>query len=179
MIPLGLVLYLIALLGKSYSVLPFGYHTGFEMRQGPFISTLFVSIGWLLAEKRKFQVKTGIMLIGAGVALHILESLFLYFQYQVKPMHDYLLGTVLFCMGIFIVVLARPNIGKNTILPEWGQLTLGVYVLHMLFVKYLSIFKGYFHPIAWDFMRPAAIYILCIFMTILLRRNTFTRTFVT
>lgn len=178
-IPLGFVLYVIALSGKSYSVLPWGYQVDFEMRQGPFISTLFVGVGWMLAKKNNYHLKTAVLLIFTGIIMQILEALFLYFQYDVKPKHEYLLGTILFCIGIFVFTLARPNIGKNTIFPQLGGLTLGVYAIHMLLLKPVGIFRPYLHPIAYDVLRPIAVYLLSILITLLLKRNSFTKVLVT
>lgn len=178
-VPLGITLYSIVLLSKSYSVLPWGYQVDFEMRQGPFVSTLFVGIGWMLAKKNNFHLKTALLLILAGIFMQMLEALFLYTQYDVKPKHGYLFGTILFCVGIFIFILARPNIGKNTISPQWGKLTLGVYCVHMIFIEYFKLFKPHLHPIAYDILRPIAVYLLSIFATFLLARNSLTRKLVT
>lgn len=179
-IPLGVALYLIALLGKAYSVLPFGYQVEFEMRQGPFVSTLFVGIGWLLAKKTGFQLKTAVLLICAGIAMHILEVYFLFSQYGLKPKHDYLLGTVLFCTGIFIFTLAMPNIGKGTIFPQWGgQLTLGIYAVHTLFIKVFGIFRPNFNAVTYEILQPIVIFLLSVFFTLLLKRNSVTKILVT
>lgn len=179
-IPLGGALYLITLLGKAYSVLPFGYAVEFEMRQGPFISTLFVGIGWLLAKKNNFKLGTAVLLICAGIAMHILEACFLFSQYGLKPRHDYLLGTVLFCTGIFVFTLAMPNIGKNTVFPQWGgQLTLGIYAVHTLFIKFFGIFRPNFSTVTYEILQPIVIFLLSVFFTLLLKRNALTRILVT
>jgi surface polysaccharide O-acyltransferase-like enzyme len=178
-IPLGVVLYVIALLGKTYSVLPWGYRVEFEMRQGPFVSTLFVGIGWMLAGKNNFRLKTALLLIGISIVMQFAETLFLYYGYGVKPLHEYLLATIFFNTGIFMFCLARPNIGRNTILPQWGRLTLGVYCIHSLIGRQFYIIRPYFNPIFYDFMEPALIYLLSILATMILLRVPFTKGLVT
>ena len=178
-LPLGVVLYLIALLGKDYSVLPWGYQVDFEMRRGPFVSVLFVGIGWFLAKKEKFRLKTAILLIAAGLGIQILETLFLYWRYGLKMHHEYLLGTILFCTGIFVFTLARPDVGKGTIFPEWGKLTLGVYVLHTFYIKIFGMFRPYFPTLEYEILQPAVIFLLSIFTTFLFRSNSLTRILVT
>ena len=178
-IPLGLGLYLFSLLGKSYSVLPWGYQVDFEMRQGPFVSTLFVGIGWMLAKEQRHYLKTALLLILLGIIMHILEASFLFLEYGLKPRHDYLLGTILFCSGIFMFTLAKPDLGKNTILPQLGQLSLGVYVIHTAMIKLFGIFRPHLDTILYEILQPIAIFLLSIFLTLLLKRNSFTKVLVT
>ncbi|HKN85786.1 MAG TPA: acyltransferase [Nitrospiraceae bacterium] len=45
---------------------------------------------------------------------------------------------IVFALGMFFLGLAWPNLGKDTILPRIGRLTLGVYLCHMPLIKILS-----------------------------------------
>jgi len=180
MIPFGFCLYLLTLLGKSYSVLSFGFETNFEMRQGPFVSTLFVGIGWMLAGKSNFRLKTAVKLIIFGILMQFTEIFYLYTQHGMAPKHEYLLSQILVNTGIFWLLLACPNIGKGTVFPQWGKLTLGVFCSHQLMMKYItSWMKPYMVPIAYDVLRPTIIYFLCIVLTVLLMRNKYTKKLVT
>ena len=179
-IPAGVALYLIALLGKPYSVLPFGYHAEFDMTHGPFVSTLFVGVGWLLADgKRKYRLRTALWFVGAGIILQLAEIVYLYTQYSVVPKHNYMLGTVLFNIGIFTCALARPDFGKHTVFPRWGYLTLGVYCIHSFFASYFGMLWRLLHPLAFDILQPIVVYLLSIWATLVLQRNRWTRILVT
>jgi len=177
-IPFGFILYLTALLGKSYSVLPFGYHVDFEMRQGPFVSTLFVAMGWLLSKKDDYKTKTAVTLIFTGLLMMLIEITFLWFTFRAGPTQEYLFGTIPFCLGVFWLALSQPDIGKGTFLPELGKLTLGVYVVHILVGKLLVAFGPFVHPVLWDVLEPVVIYCVSILFTIFLKNTTFTKAMV-
>lgn len=179
LIPLGILFYLIALLGKSYSVLPIGYDVDIDMKQGPFISTLFVGIGWLLAQEQIRPFKTGLIMMIFGLALQFTETLVLWKFYELKAMHEYLVGTVPFCIGIFMMTLSMPDFGKSTKFPEWGKLTLGIYVLHDIVINLFDKVKPLIHPILWDFTFPALILAISLGITILMRKHALTRPLVT
>ena len=179
LIPLGILLYLIAILGKSYSILPIGYDVDVDMKQGPFVSTIFVGIGWLLAQKQIHPFKTGLILMIFGLAVQVTETLVLWKLFGMKAMHEYLLGTVPFCIGIFMMILSKPDFGKNTKFPEWGKLTLGIYVLHDIVINLFDKIKPLVHPIWWDFTFPALILVISLIITILMRKHTLTRPLVT
>jgi fucose 4-O-acetylase-like acetyltransferase len=176
LIPFGFILYMLVLLSKSYSVFPLGYHVDFEMRNGPFVSTLFVSFGWFLAEKRQFRLRTAIILIATGFLMEYAEIFFFFTQHNMKPPHEYLLGYILVNLGVFWFMLARPNIGKGTVFPKWGKFTLGVYCIHTFVMNNISGWlKPYMHPVAYDVMRPIAIYLVCLVITAIFMRNKYTR----
>jgi len=179
-IPFGFGLYLLTLLGKAYSVFLPGFEFNFEMRQGPLVSVLFVGIGWMLASKNDFHIKAAVVLIILGILMLFSEIIYFITVHNIKPDLEYLLSTIFINTGIFWFMLARPNIGKGTIFPNWGKLTLGVFCIHQLMMNIVGTWaQPYMSPIVFDIFRPTTIYFLCLVMTILLMRNKYTKLLVT
>jgi peptidoglycan/LPS O-acetylase OafA/YrhL len=47
-------------------------------------------------------------------------------------------GSLLLAAALLIYCIAKPDFGKGTWLPRWGQYTMGIYVIHPLFDQYYS-----------------------------------------
>ena len=72
--------------------------------------------------------------------MHALEVFALWKFYDVNPLgHDYLLGTLLFGVGLTAYVLSLPiNTYDNSLLAKWGKYTLGIYLLHVLIIDVID-----------------------------------------
>jgi surface polysaccharide O-acyltransferase-like enzyme len=57
-------------------------------------------------------------------------------------MHDLLFGTPIWGAGVFMYLLAAPNLGNYTWVKNLAPYTLGIYVSHLLFFIYLSNIAG-------------------------------------
>ncbi len=128
---LGFVLYCIALLGGSYSQTAFGFHTHFDMKNGPFVSTLFFALGaWIEERRPNVPLLAGALLLWIGLMTHLAEGLFLRHQFARPIMsNQYLLGTPLYAAGVIFVALARPNSAWR-VASAIGACSLGIYVFH-------------------------------------------------
>jgi len=129
-------LYVVGLLGGSYAATPLGLNMQFNTRNGPFFSTLLVTVGWCLANPRiRVRLRWAILLAAAGFLLSVAEALLLWRVFDVLPFrHDFLVGTVPFAAGLFLMLLARPELGRGTVLPRLAPYTLGIYACHVVFV---------------------------------------------
>ena len=112
-----------------------GLDLGLLSRNGPFFGTLFVATGYVAAIRDwKPPLALGVGLTAAGYAIHLAELLALH-RFAgvalVDPRVNYLAGTALVGIGVGLIALARPALGAGTIWPQWGTLTLGVYILHV------------------------------------------------
>ncbi|MDB6084653.1 MAG: hypothetical protein JWN43_2534, partial [Gammaproteobacteria bacterium] len=96
-------LFLIGLLAGAYKATPIGFNLGLNTRNGPFFSTVFVVSGFMIHRLGVMPtVRQAISLILLGIALRILELLWITGQYGTSPSRiDYLLGTYPFGVGIF------------------------------------------------------------------------------
>jgi len=95
-----------------------------------------------------------------------------YKMYNISPLsHDYVIGTLLFGVGVMLLALAKKDIMQFTYLPTLGRYTLGVYVSHILFTHLLDKYKFlYFNPF-WAISYAIIIYILALLLTLLMSRN--------
>jgi len=134
----GSVFYGVALLSGPYSPTQLGFHTHFDMRNGPFVSTLFFAIGaWLQERRLNVPLVAGASLMGMGLTMHLAEGLFLFHAFA-RPLfsNEYLLGTLPYAVGIMLMALARPDF-------EWGLAgriglySLGLYVFHPYVIEVL------------------------------------------
>jgi surface polysaccharide O-acyltransferase-like enzyme len=132
----ALFLYVVGLLGGSYATTPLGLNMQFNTRNGPFFSTLMVTLGWCLANPRiRVRLRWAALLAAAGFLLSVAEALLLWkFLDVLLVRHDFLIGTVPFAAGLFLVLLAKPELGKGTVLPRLAKYTFGIYACHVVFV---------------------------------------------
>jgi len=162
LIPLASMLYLFGVLAGSYSETPIGIPIEFNTRNGPFFSTLFFAIGWLFSrDRRLFSMKLAIALFLGGLVLHMGEAYFLLRLFEVNPMrHDFLFGTVAYGMGAAAIVFSVPALGENTFVTKWGPYTLGIYVIHFLYVDLLGSLGSLFNLYIWGIVFPLIVFLL-------------------
>jgi surface polysaccharide O-acyltransferase-like enzyme len=177
-IPIGLSLYLFGLLAGSYSTTPIGLSIDFDTRNGPFFGTIFFAIGLYLSQSRdSFSLTFAMMLTVLGFLLHFLEIFVLWQYYNVSPLrHNYLLGTILFGTGVALIALAKPALGKNLFITQFGPYMLGVYVVHAAFIEYLSAFR--FNHVSWEVVFPLAVFVASLLTTVILAKFRLLRRFV-
>jgi surface polysaccharide O-acyltransferase-like enzyme len=135
---LGFVLYCVALLGGSYSQTAFGFHTHFDMKNGPFVSTLFFALGaWIEERRPNIPLLAGALLLWIGLIAHLVEGVFLLDKFA-RPIinNQYLLGTPLYAVGVMFVALARPNFAWG-VATAIGVYSLGVYAFHPYVIEVL------------------------------------------
>lgn len=176
-IPFSVVLYLFGLLANTstYSHTPLGIHLPiiFNTRNGPFFSTLFVSLGWWFSKPKRRLPSTRLILwmIFGGFVFQEMESFFLWKTFKVSLLFDYLIGTVPYSTGVFLLALAHPDIGKNTFFPKIGLLTLGIYVAHPLMQPYVQyFFSDCFNPVVWQILFPPLLLLFTAVFVYLLKK---------
>ncbi|MDF2155211.1 acyltransferase family protein [Vibrio sp. CAU 1672] len=142
MLPLAGALYVYGVLGGSYQTLT-ELPVPFFTRNGPFFSTLMVVLGYL-ARQQQWQISRNntIRLILIGMLLHLAEAYWL-MSYEVPfNVHDFLFGTPLWAVGIFMWLLAHPNFGRMNWVLALSPSILGIYVSHLLVVIVMMNIAG-------------------------------------
>ena len=170
-------LYLVGLLGGSYSPTPLGLRLPFNPLNGPFQSALFVAIGWRLAQRRsKPPLGFGIGCVLIGYLLHLAEASFLFRAYG-SPLtsHYQLIGTIPFGLGVMLIALARPDLGEAQKLPAWGKYTLGIYASHVLVLDMIRPLMFVLPLIVWSAVCPVLAYVVSLLMSLGLSRFRFAR----
>ena len=152
------LLFAVGLLGSSYSLTPLGLHLPFYPRNGPFLSLICLTIGFLIYQKREqIRLTPGQagMIAASGMALHVVETWALWAGLGVPMVaHDFLIGSVVCAAGLLLFALAAPDFGKGSGLHLPGQHTLGIYLSHLLFVDLLSPITFSFELHIWQFLLP-------------------------
>ncbi len=179
----ALILFLIGLLGGSYSKTPLGISFPFELntRNGPFLSTLFVAVGWRLSFLKKLPaLKWAFLLFLGGLLLNYTEFLFLLKCFNVQVGRDYVLGTIPFGVGAFLLALHAPDLGKGTFLPEWGKLVLGIYVTHRYVMSLILLLQNKYFPhltgtFTWEILFSFVVFFSSAAVVSLLKKNRITR----
>ncbi len=68
------------------------------------------------------------------MALHFAEAYYL-MNYEIAfNSHDFLFGTVIWSLGVFMWLLAHPNFGNMPWVFKWSPSILGIYVSHLLVI---------------------------------------------
>jgi len=178
----SMLLFSVGLLGGSYSVTPLGLHLPFYTRDGPFLSTICLTIGYLIYQRRQIRLSLlqASLIVASGLTLHIAET-WLLWKYFATPMlnHDYLIGTVVCAAGLLLLALAAPDFGRKGNLHTLGKYTLGVYLCHYLFVDILGPLTYLFELHIWQLLFPFLVFLLSYALSSLLTRWSWSKPLVT
>lgn len=163
---LGLLLYLLALLGGSYGKPILGEEWQLMTRNGPFFSLIFVSLGMLIRRYQwRIPRKSAFWLMVAGGLLYLLEGATLYFLDGIPfGRHDFLLASLPWCLGLFLWLLATPDWGKGTLLVTLAPKVLGLYCLHMLLVIWLMPLSAAWLSPLWEVCKPLVLLALSVLL---------------
>jgi surface polysaccharide O-acyltransferase-like enzyme len=174
---LAVPLYVFGFLARYYVDTPLGIHVDFNARNGPFVSTLFVALGMLLARKHyQPTLRVALIALFGGFALQMVESLTLIQLYgRPFPGPDYIIGTVPYALGFVFLALARPALGKNTLITGWGFYTLGIYTTHMLSIRLLDRFLVDVPGVLLEIIMPFLAFFLSLAAAYLLAKNSYMR----
>ncbi|MGV8804826.1 MAG: acyltransferase [Polaromonas sp.] len=136
---LSAVLYIFGLLAKAYANTPIGFDIEFNTRNGPFFGLLLFSSGYLLSrmEPNPGWFSKGVMLLIFGYAMHFSELYLLHTCFSTSPLQDYVAGTYLTGLGSAMMALSNPNFLKIRAFSKAGQLTLGIYAVHVIVIENL------------------------------------------
>ncbi|PSW13458.1 fucose 4-O-acetylase [Photobacterium rosenbergii] len=136
-LPVAIALYLFGLAAGSYAPLT-GIESPLFTRNGPFMSTLMLTIGFLIRQKDwQLSFSKALMLALIGMGMHLVEALYLT-RYDVPfNMHDFLTGTPLWATGIFFMLKQRPQFGQAMAKLNISKHVLGIYLIHLLIIIYL------------------------------------------
>ena len=112
------------------------------------LAMLCTLLGWWIAQRKPVSAPLALGLMAGGFVLAFTEGAVLKLVWHASskdvPWHTYA-GGILMVTGIFLFTLAKPDLGKGTILPSLARFTLGVYVSHMLVENTLAPFLRQCH----------------------------------
>ena len=151
LIPFGVGLYLIGLLGGSYSKTPIGLSMPFNP-PNPLFSTIFIAVGRWFSMHHEKNKGLALSLFFSGALMHFAEIFYLKTVYNTIPYIDFLLGTAIYSIGAFLLCLEYPNAGQNSILERMGKFTLGIYVTHTLIIYAFLPTFAYVTSLFWEIL---------------------------
>lgn len=174
---LSVALYIFGVLAKAYSDTPIGINVEFNTRNGPFFGLPFFLTGHILARTKinSTWTKGGVLFIILGYALHFTELHFLNKYYGTSPIQDYVFGTYFIGLGWAILALSNTRLLTNPITNELGKYTLGIYVIHHIFIINLNPIRYYYNFPLWDILFTLIILTLSTISVLFLSKNRFFR----
>ena len=137
LLPVAIALYLFGLAAGSYAPLT-GIESPLFTRNGPFMSTLMLTIGFLIRQQGwQLSIGKAFFLALVGMGLHLAEATYLIHFDVPFNMHDFLAGTPLWATGIFFMLKQRPQFGQAIVSLNISKHVLGIYLIHLLIIIYL------------------------------------------
>jgi surface polysaccharide O-acyltransferase-like enzyme len=177
LVGLSVVLYVIGVLAKAYVDTPIGVHINFDTRNGPFFSTLLFLTGYGLSGKKINTTWAfyGFIVFGVGCLLHFSELSFLWVKFGACTQHDYVIGTYFMGVGVAMAALSNHPVLRHAVLSRIGQMTLGIYAIHLIFVDMLSPLDKALDSFWWEIGYVVAVLALSVGATWLLSFNKYFR----
>lgn len=180
---IALLLYILGLLGGAYSPCPIGIKTEFNTRNGPFFSMIFFYFGSWFSRHDNTNIKdiNIIMIIIIGFVSQLIESFVLWKMYGMPPTHhDYLIGTLIFGIGMALFAISKPCLGRGTWLADIGMYTPGIYGIQYIFIDILGHLNGVIkNNIVWKTILPFIVLLLSYQAIKLLSKNKMMRNLIT
>ncbi|ARP40927.1 acyltransferase [Vibrio syngnathi] len=134
LLPIAIALYGYGVLAGSYATLT-GLEAPFFTRNGPFFGTLMVTLGFLIRQNQwKVSSTKALGLLALGMLIHFAEAAWLTRFDIAFNIHDFLFGTALWGIGVFMWLLANPNMGNYAWVRAISNRMLGIYVSHLLII---------------------------------------------
>jgi peptidoglycan/LPS O-acetylase OafA/YrhL len=174
---IGCALSVFGLVAGSWSVAFFGSAIPFQTKNGPFFGTIFFAMGWYLSsDKVVISPKLVASLLLGGLAMHGLELYLLWSRFGVSPSsHAYVAGTLFWGAGFTLLVMSRPSFGKGTIMAKVGKYTLGIYLVHYVFVQLFAPLFHAYRSRLWDIVVPIVVFLVSLLAAMAIQRNRLLR----
>jgi surface polysaccharide O-acyltransferase-like enzyme len=179
---LAVALFIIGLAGSAYSDAPYGFTSRFNFRNGPFLSLIMFTSGYAI---HRFGQGLALLPIGIGLAacgflLQLIETTWIHQQWGTSLLHDYIVGTYFFGLGMSMIALSNAPYLRVKALASIGPLILGVYASHYYFVEHIRWLERFIHsPHLRAIAYLAIVFALSLITSFMLARWRGTRQFVT
>ena len=174
----SLLLYIIAVLAKAYVNTPIGINLEvngyvFNMRNGPFFGTIFFVTGYIFSA---ITITTkwffyGLLIFTCGCILHLSEVYVLWKYFNTSPLQDFVFGTYFMGIGVAMVSLSNHKVLSINALSKLGQVTLGVYLIHLIYVDILKHADFYLSSFLWEISKTPIVLLLSILSVSFISKN--------
>ena len=171
------LLYVIGVLGGSYSETPIGFDLKFNTLTGPFFSTLSFVSGYIISGYKPnikwLRYGTGILII--GYTIHFTEIYVIWNFYSISPDQDYVFSTLFLGIGASLIALSNTKVFNVKLLSSYGKYTLGVYAIHPGIREILLYLRPENKYLAWEVLFPILLLLLSIMIVKALSKNKLLR----
>jgi hypothetical protein len=180
LIIVAITLYVIGLLGRTYSHTPIGININFNTRNGPFFGTIFFVSGYLVS---RFHPQCRWLFIGTcvlaiGIIIHFTEAYCIWCIYGMYPWYDYFVGTYFMGVGAALMALSNHCVLSNSMLANIGKLALGIYVAHYMFIDILNPVRDALRNPLWEICYPIIVLVGSVALISFLLKCKYTRSIV-
>jgi surface polysaccharide O-acyltransferase-like enzyme len=176
-LPITFVLFILGVIGGAYSATSIGITLPFDTRDGPFMSSICFGIGFVMGIKGlpRINMKFATALLMLGAMGQLIEAAFLWNTAIIDPTQiDYVFSTLPFTIG-FMLLAFSIEIKHASFLTQLGKSTLGIYLIHELFVELLKPLSFVLPSIVYALIVPAVILLLAYGATLLFQRTRSTQ----
>ncbi|TMU84082.1 acyltransferase [Bacillus sp. BHET2] len=137
------ILNIIGLFSQSYSGI---FNLPVSTRDGVFFGLFYTTLGCFFAYNKteimkKINKQKASRFLAAFIifsVLQIVERLVTVFILDGK-IGDYFIFTVPTTISLFLYVMSKPELGKKSILTNIGKNSIGIYVIHVFFIKFINL----------------------------------------
>ena len=170
----GLLAYFLVPVVKTYVHPPPGpsFNYNFNPLVEVLTSTLPVTMGWWLSKKKEYKRSTALLLLIIGILLACFQFTNNSYALKIGYLESY---SLLIPFSLFMFALLSPEWSANTVLPNLGRMTLGIYCIHPSIMFYLGVFKGMKNHYLWDIPLLLLTYLISLFIVLILKANPLTR----
>ncbi|SDX99394.1 acyltransferase [Thermoactinomyces sp. DSM 45892] len=137
LLAISLALHLIGFLGQGYSVI---YDLSIETRDALFFGLFYTTLGSVIGynmERIGRWLKYPKIYLGLFFFFSLTSIVECYIStyYLEAVWKEYFLSTMIAVPALFLFSLSKPLLGRGSYLTKIGSKSVGIYVIHMLFVK--------------------------------------------
>jgi surface polysaccharide O-acyltransferase-like enzyme len=151
----SILLYIIIVSAKTYKISACGIdYTAIGHWWGLLVSPIFFVSGYYISSKIYWSpnrwLMIGVAMTCVGIIMHSMEVYILCAIYGGEPDVAYGCGTYFMGFGVAMMSLSNSNAFRIEFLSHLGTRTLGVYLIHLIFVDTLTPFSQLVVNSAWD-----------------------------
>jgi surface polysaccharide O-acyltransferase-like enzyme len=167
---ISLILNGIGLFGQSYSGL---ISLPFTTRDGLFFGLFYTTLGAVVARHHDIVQRTlGKVNPKVLVGTAVISSIFVLVERCITvfiwegEIGDYFVFTLPVTLSLFLLTIIRPEMGKHSFITKIGQESVGIYVIHVFFIKVIQLVvditgnNAVYETVGWHIVFTPVVFIL-------------------
>lgn len=172
LIPICLIIYLLGISGGAYKSTAIGITLPFDPRNGIFFASLFIALG-IFIKQQHISIKSNqawLLFLGGAIG-QIGEIYWLWRAGYIDPVQvDFVFSTLPFGLAALFLALSYQNNDFPRI-SAMGQLTLGIYLVHMFFVELFRPLQTMLPALLYAMLIPLTVYLCALYITLFFQKR--------